>query len=223
MGYINALRLAGDLSHMLSFLVLLFKIHSAKSVAGISLKTQELYVLVFCARYVDIFWNFLSVYNTVMKVIFIVSSLTIVYVIRRGTPQRSTYNPELDSFPYQWLVLPCALLGILVNQDYHSPFEMVWAFSIYLEAVAILPQLHMVQKHGEIENLTSHYIFLLGMYRVLYLLNWIYRYMTEDGYWQLIVWVSGAVQTILYLDFFYNYIKSKQKNFYQPVQITLPV
>jgi ER lumen protein retaining receptor len=47
--------------------------------------------------------------------------------------------------------------------------------------------------------------------------------MTEPDYWQLIVWVSGAVQTVLYLDFFYNYIKSKQKNLYQPVQITLPV
>ena len=30
------------------------------------------------------------------------------------------------------------------------------------------------------ENLTSHYVFALGAYRGLYLLNWIYRYMTED-------------------------------------------
>ena len=33
---------------------------------------------------------------------------------------------------------------------------MVWAFSIYLEAVAILPQLFLLQKQGEVENLTSH-------------------------------------------------------------------
>lgn len=223
MGYINALRLAGDLSHMLSFFVLLFKIHSAKSVAGISLKTQELYVLVFCARYIDLFWNHLSLYNSVMKVIFIGLSITIVHVMRRGVPQRSTYNPELDSFPHHWLVIPCVLLGIAINQDYSSPFEMAWAFSIYLEAVAILPQLHMVQKHGEVENLTSHYIFLLGLYRLLYVFNWAYRYATEPDYWQPIVWVAGLVQAVLYADFFYNYVKSKQKNLYQPVQITLPV
>ena len=85
-----------------------------------------------------------------------------------------------------------ALLGVAINQDYSSPFEMCWAFSIYLEAVAILPQLFMLQKQGGSENLTSHYIFMLGMYRLFYLFNWIYRYATEENYMQVIVWVSGA-------------------------------
>ena len=40
------------------------------------------------------------------------------------------------------------MLGVAINQDYGSPFEMIWAFSIYLEAVAILPQLFMLQKQG---------------------------------------------------------------------------
>ena len=34
-------------------LVLLLKIHATKSCAGISLKTQELYLIVFCTRYVQ--------------------------------------------------------------------------------------------------------------------------------------------------------------------------
>ena len=61
---------------------------------------------------------------------------------------------------------------------------MVWAFSIYLEAVAILPQLFLLQKQGEVENLTSHYVAALGAYRALYLLNWVYRYFTEEDYQQ---------------------------------------
>eukprot|EP01043_Picozoa_sp_COSAG02_P013241 COSAG02_NODE_526_length_20707_cov_11.431337_14_plen_184_part_00 len=36
--------------------------------AGISLKTQILYVIVFCTRYMDLFWNFASLYNWCMKV-----------------------------------------------------------------------------------------------------------------------------------------------------------
>ena len=103
------------------------------------------------------------------------------------------------------------LLGIAVNQDHSSPFEMCWAFSIYLEAVAILPQLFMLQKQGGAESLTSHYVMLLGLYRLFYLFNWIYRYATEDNYMQIIVWVSGIVQTALYLDFFYNYINAKRE------------
>lgn len=43
----------------------------APAPAGISLKTLELYLLVFLTRYVDLFTNFVSLYNTSMKVIYI--------------------------------------------------------------------------------------------------------------------------------------------------------
>ena len=42
---------------------------------------------------------------------------------------------------------------------------MLWAFSIWLEAVAILPQLFMLQRTGEAETITTHYLFALGAYR----------------------------------------------------------
>ena len=51
--------------HLLSFVMMFWKLHSSRSVAGISLKSQELYVIVFIARYLDLFWNFLSIYNWV--------------------------------------------------------------------------------------------------------------------------------------------------------------
>uniref|UniRef100_A0A7S0LDA2 ER lumen protein-retaining receptor n=1 Tax=Coccolithus braarudii TaxID=221442 RepID=A0A7S0LDA2_9EUKA len=221
----NPFRLLGDFSHLLSFIVMFWKLFSSKSVAGVSLKTQEIYVMVFLARYVDIFWNTLSLYNSIMKVIFIASSIAIVYVIRFASPHKNTYDKEDDGFPHMYLVLPALLLGICVNQDTwafsaaYSAFEMCWAFSIYLEAVAILPQLFMLQKQGGAESLTSHYILLLGMYRLFYLLNWIYRYMTEDNYMALIVWISGIVQTALYLDFFYTYINAKRERIDAPIEL----
>ena len=215
--FFNAFRIIGDLCHLLSFIVMFWKLHTSNSVSGISLKTQELYVIVFCARYLDLFWNFLSIYNWVMKVIFITASLSIVYIMRFGLPHRETYNKEDDAFPTQYILVPALLLGITVNQDHTSPFEMIWAFSIYLEAVAILPQLFMLQKQGGAENLTSHYVMLLGLYRLFYLFNWVYRYATEENYMQVIVWVSGIVQTALYLDFFYNYLNAKRESIDAPV------
>lgn len=83
--------------------------------------------------------------------------------------------------------------------------QVLWTFSIYLESVAILPQLFLVSKTGEAESITSHYLFALGSYRALYLLNWVYRYFSEAHY-DLIVIFAGVVQTILYCDFFYLYI-----------------
>jgi hypothetical protein len=55
-------RLTGDMLHLLSFVVLLRKIYATKSCRGISLKTQELYTLVFTCRYLDLFWNFISLW-----------------------------------------------------------------------------------------------------------------------------------------------------------------
>lgn len=83
--------------------------------------------------------------------------------------------------------------------------QILWTFSIYLESVAILPQLFMISKTGEAETITTHYLFFLGLYRALYIANWVWRYHTEKFYDQIAV-VSGVVQTIFYCDFFYLYV-----------------
>ncbi len=54
-------------------------------------------------------------------------------------------------------------------------FEVMWAFSIWLEAIAICPQLILLQRNKSAENLTASYMASLGAYRALYILNWIYR------------------------------------------------
>ena len=65
----------------------------------------------------------------------------------------------------------------------------------------------MVSKTGEAESITSHYLFALGTYRALYILNWIYRYYTE-GFYDLIAIIAGIVQTFIYIFYFiglFNY------------------
>jgi ER lumen protein retaining receptor len=171
------------------------------------MKTQEMYLLVFVTRYLDLFYNLhiyslLSVYNWVMKIIFIASTASILYLMR--VRYRATYDKERDTFRVAFLIVPSALLAILWNEEF-SFVEILWAFSIYLEAVAILPQIFMLHRTGEVDVLTGDYVFTLGGYRAFYLLNWIYRLLTQEGYRQWIVWVAGIVQTLVYCDFFYYY------------------
>jgi ER lumen protein retaining receptor len=40
--------------------------------------------------------------------------------------------------------------------------QILWKFSIYLESVAILPQMVLLNRTQNIDNLTGNYIFLLG-------------------------------------------------------------
>merc|ERR1711928_56866 len=114
------------------------------------------------------------------------------------------YDSNHDTFRIELLLLPVAALGLLVNHEF-TVLEVLWSFSIFLEAVAILPQLFMVSKTGEAESITSHDLFALGSYRGLYILNWIYRYYFE-GFFDAIAIVAGCVQTVLYCDFFYLYV-----------------
>ncbi|KAI3982399.1 hypothetical protein MKX01_041237 [Papaver californicum] len=207
----NIFRFAGDMTHLISVLVLLLKIYATKSCSGISLKTQELYALVFLARYLDLFTDFISVYNTVMKIVFIVSSSAIVWCMRMHPMVRRSYDKELDTFRHYFLIGGCILGALLVHEKFTFQ-EIFWAFSLYLEAVAILPQLVLLQRSGNVDNLTGQFVFFLGAYRALYILNWIYRYFTEKDFGRWISCISGLVQTALYGDFFYYYFISWKNN-----------
>ncbi|XP_073997345.1 ER lumen protein-retaining receptor [Rhodnius prolixus] len=198
----NIFRLLGDLSHLLAVIILLLKIWKTRSCAGISGRSQILFAAVYTARYLDLVTSYISAYNTVMKIVFLVASYGTLYLM--FLKFKATYDHNHDTFRIEFLVLPCVILALLINHDF-SALEILWTFSIYLESVAILPQLFMVSKTGEAESITSHYLFALGTYRGLYLFNWIYRYYAEDHY-DLIAIIAGIVQTVLYCDFFYLYI-----------------
>jgi ER lumen protein retaining receptor len=84
--------------------------------------------------------------------------------------------------------------------------QVLWAFSIFLEAVAIIPQLIVLHAEKVVENVTSHYVATLGVYRAMYIVNWIYKY-NVHGTTHWIAWIAGVVQTAFFLDFFYYYFR----------------
>ncbi|BGO96630.1 endoplasmic reticulum retention protein [Rhodotorula toruloides] len=199
----NIFRLLGDLSHLASIFILLNKIQKSRSARGISFKTQLIYLIVFLTRYLDLLTGpYISLYNTIMKLFFIGSSAYVLYLMK--VKFRPTQDPAIDTLRLEYLLGPCAVLALIFNYSF-TPMEILWAFSIYLEAVGILPQLFMLQRTGEAENITTHYLFALGAYRALYIPNWVYRYFTEDTVDPIAV-CAGIVQTALYSDFFYLFV-----------------
>jgi hypothetical protein len=75
-------RVLGDVLHTLSKCILIYAIHRNHSTEGVSLITQALYCVVFISRYLDLFW-FNTVWNTVLKVFYILSSLYILFLMLR--------------------------------------------------------------------------------------------------------------------------------------------
>lgn len=158
-----------------------------------------------------------SIYNFLFKLAFLVSQGYIIYLMT--TAYKPTNDPNVDTFRVQYLLAGAAVLAVLLPYKYTFS-EILWAFSIWLESVAIMPQLFMLQRTGEAETITTHYLFALGLYRALYIPNWIWRYFAEPG--NKVDWiavVAGLVQTVMYSDFFWVYYNKvlKGKKFKLPV------
>ncbi|XP_059135888.1 ER lumen protein-retaining receptor 1-like [Peromyscus eremicus] len=117
----NLFRFLGDLSHLLAIILLLLKIWKSRSCAGISGKSQVLFAVVFTARYLDLFTNYISLYNTCMKVVYIACSFTTVWMIY--SKFKATYDGNHDTFRVEFLVVPTAVLAFLVNHDF-TPLEV---------------------------------------------------------------------------------------------------
>lgn len=201
-------RVLGDLVHLAAIVILLTKMLKQRTTAGISLKSMFLFAIVYSTRYLDLFFNYISLYNTVMKIFFIVTAWHICYLMKFRSPWRATYDRENDTFRILYLIVPCIILAVIFRGGrprYGLVLETAWSFSIFLESVAILPQIILLNYTQSFEALTSHYLFCLGAYRVLYLIHWIIRYARFGRFSPLPV-TAGIVQSLLYADFFYHYI-----------------
>lgn len=204
----NIFRVGADLAHVVSIVILIRTIETNRSIKGISLKTQILYMLVFITRYLDLLtFNFGSIYNFLLKIIYLGSTGYTIHLMLQHSKSITQY---VDDFKIIYILVPSFVLSLIFNYKF-SLTEILWSFSLWLEALAILPQLYMLQKEGQGDLLTIHYIFALGIYRTLYIPNWIYRYFAESRFDYISI-LAGIVQTIIYSDFFWVYYNKVIKN-----------
>ena len=200
----NIFRYLADFSHLTSIIILLYKMIRQHSCAGISFKTQLLYLIVFICRYYDGIFD-PPLYNILFKIFYISTSATFVFLMQ--TRLKRTYNKKHDSFNIYVLIIIGFILGFFTSK-YREISEILWTFSLWLESVAILPQLFLLRRTQRIDLLSTDYIFFLGLYRLFYILNWIRKAFVKNRTYP-VVWTTGFIQTALYIDFLYYYIKAK--------------
>ena len=176
---VNAIQLVGDTLHLISFVIIIYKILKDKSCKGVSAKTFEIYLIVFCTRYLDLFMYFISIYNTFMKLLFIGSTAFILYLMHLKAPFKETYKrKEEDSFPHIYLIPFAIVMTLLIHKNF-TLWGLTWSFSLWLESVAVFPQISILAKTNGFFTYTAHYLAALGSYRFFYILLWIYRYINQ--------------------------------------------
>jgi len=210
----------------LGFLLLALKVYYQKSVAGLSRRTLETYVLFFIFRlsstlvkngYLPIDRSGDWVYQLGDLGSFALV-LGLIYAMRK--PCADTYQAEVDTLDIYKFFPACVILALVCHGDLNnSPFfDTVWAISLFLDTISMLPQLWMLTKlGGQVEALTSHFVAAMVVSRALSFAFWLYGFKELTplkggpniaGYTIL---VSHSLQLLLCADFMYYYAKGMSK------------
>ncbi|ETN37602.1 uncharacterized protein HMPREF1541_07224 [Cyphellophora europaea CBS 101466] len=205
----NLFRILADVCHTASKCILIWAIHWNSSAEGVSLLTQILYVIVFCSRYLDLFWvpPTHSWWNFLLKNFYIWTSWYIIYIMLRVFARTREREKawKLGAYALGGSIAATIPVGLIFEGTAVLHFtEFLWVFSIILESVCVLPQLLLLRQTTVPTVIDSGYLIALGSYRFLYILNWIFRLFTPKKP-ELIPVLFGIVQTALYLDFAWVY------------------
>jgi len=212
-----------SLVQLCGFLLLTIKVRATKSVAGLSSKTLEMYLIFFIFRlsntlmrkgYVPSDKSGKGVYQTLDIVSFFVV-LQLLYCIHKT--HKATYQKEHDTMMIFPLLPPCFLLAYFIRMTLSRSdlYDGIWAASAYMDTVALLPQLWMLTKiGGYIEGMTSHFIAAMTMRNVFGLMFWyrahkdVIKYGSSDLSINTVIG-TFVVQLLLAADFMYYYGKAR--------------
>jgi len=226
---------SGDFSFLLtlssvvsvfSFLMVVVKIESNRSVRGVSLKMMECYILILTCRLFAIvpFEGYLPFDKSgdwlyqLCEAIGLGLAGTIVYFCRSRF--QSTYDPESDTLNHLYLIVPALAISFVFHPNLNSflPSDIAWAFALYLESVAVLCQLFMFMKEGQAQPHTSHFLAAQAVAKLLTFIFWASSFSELSnpnhyiksfvGKW---VVVMQLVQLLVMGDFIYHYIRCIRK------------
>ncbi|KMZ58312.1 putative ER lumen protein retaining receptor [Zostera marina] len=205
-----------EVSHFIGIAFLIYKLFKERTCAGLSLKTQVLTAIFLAFR---LYCSLIMEYDihTLLDTATLVTTLVVIFMIRFKL--KSTYMADKDTISLLLVIIPCAVLAFLIHPQTNHYFvnRLIWAFSAYLETVSILPQLRVMQNTKIVESFTANYVFALGVARFLACANWILHiidsggsFLTRygNGYWPPMVVLCEMIQTFIFTDFCYYYVKS---------------
>jgi hypothetical protein len=126
-----------------------------------------------------------------------------------------------DTCSVSVLIVACVAFAALLRPSLNkaSMPDAAWTFALYVETVAMIPQLYLLAKlGGEVESLQGHYIACTFASRLTLMRFWYTSYGELQTPGQDINWpgigVMGSqlLQVVLLADFMYLYVTSVREN-----------
>jgi hypothetical protein len=209
---------AGAAFQFLGFVILCAKVHATKSVEGLSSRSLELFVMFYCTRltttlvkngYIPVDRSGDFMYQA-MDLGSLGCCLHLLF--RMHKTYLATYQEEHDELPLMPMVPPCFLLACFVYGDFNRNrfFDTVWAASLNLETLTMLPQLAMLAKiGGKVDATTGHFVACMVLSAVCRFEFWYYAHgELESPIARTHVMVCHGLQLLLCADFMFYYAKA---------------
>lgn len=198
----DAFRYVGDVTHLLALALCIGVVLRESGTDGVSFKTHLLFFIVFSARFLNIFFCEQSIYLILYKVLLWTGTLKVViFMWALGSP-----SDKRDTLPLCVVLLPTLMLtfvfGVYSVEDHGLIVEFLWIFSMYLEAVAMLPQyIYCYRDSDNTCPLVSSYVLTMGGYRMVFGLSWAYHYLAMPYYLDISSLISGLLGVVFFCDF----------------------
>ncbi|CAL1126656.1 unnamed protein product [Cladocopium goreaui] len=197
----NIFRYIGDYLHDAAVVFLLCHACCRRSVAGLSLRTQCIYLTLYVSRYLDLLDHLQNAYLVFHKIYFISTALLALLCFRCW---RDTYQKDADTCP----ALSFALLALCLapwSAAEDKTMEILWTWSQSLEGFAMVPQ-YVCSYRNAVSGApdpwgVSLWVCLMGTYRFFYILNWLFKKSLMQHYWDPHSWFGGFVNLCFFTDY----------------------
>merc|ERR1712216_907929 len=112
-----------------------------------------------------------------------------------------TYEFHKDTCHIAAIILGCFLAALIISPTF-SAIEVFWSFSQFLEGFALVPQYVFCYRDPENRDWgVKMFVMSIGMYRVFYALNWIYKKANVPQYNDIQSWIGGIFEILFFVDY----------------------
>lgn len=186
--------------------MLMMKINYTKSIYGLSVDTQICFMLANISRCV---WTLETrlVETKVAYMELLASTGVSICVCFLCYKYYHTTTKHAVSYFRVYTLAPIALaLAVLFHpSDDWISVQILVAFTMYLEALGLLPQLWLMRKMYDIEPITSHYVGLLIVSRAIRMLFWGMLFYLGEHFLQL--FIADVLHSLFAADYLYLWCK----------------
>lgn len=226
-GQFSALITLSAAMQCLGFALLRLRMSKQRSAIGVSSRSLQLFALMYISRLFSTmqYNGYLPVdrsgdwFYQSIEIASLMLCLSILNAVH--TTHERSYEKSMDT-----CVIHCFIIGAFIVSWFVHPHlnnrmlpDVSWTNALYLESLAMVPQLWMLSKKGgEVDSLAGHYIACVFVSRILMLTFWYNSYVelqprgSEFNLPGLGVMGAQILQVVLFADFMYYYVQAHRTN-----------